>query len=424
MRRFINAKTAIALTTLLGSLALAASCTVDTEGLVFQDGTGGDGGANDGNGNGNGTGSTNGEAGMGGGGTATSTCEHATMGCDGKQVEICAGGEWFPVGDPCPFVCASGLCVGSCDPGSTQCASNLAQQTCSSTGSWGEDEACEFACVGDACGGVCKPGAMQCSEDGTPQRCDDEGQWQDQREEPCPGGLCENGACQTCTPEEAEAGATQCYSATAEQECIDEEWSEPEECDFVCFDGGCTGECKPEATRCANDTSTTHKQTCGTNGQWGAPSACGNKACVEGECVGVCRPGATQCNGSVLQECNDVGQWQNAETCGGDTPVCATVKEQSFCAMCQPESKRCVYQKRQVCNLKGDAWVDMPECPERSPICYLGGCYGPEVCTEFRDPVGCVSESSRWYCDGKTPKSQNCLVTQTCEDGDCTIGRL
>src|SRR5690606_23644641 len=114
MYRIVSARTGLIVSTLFVCVGIASSCTVDTDGLVFEDvdssgGLGGDTGQSH----------FGGLGGDGGDGGAMSVgCEHGAMDCDGKQVEICAGGEWYPAGEACEFVCVAGLCVGSCDPGS------------------------------------------------------------------------------------------------------------------------------------------------------------------------------------------------------------------------------------------------------------------------------------------------------------------
>lgn len=394
MYRIVSARTGLIVSTLFVCVGIASSCTVDTDDLVFQShlgGLGGDGGD---------------------GGAMSVGCEHGAMDCDGKQVEICAGGEWYPAGEACEFVCVAGLCVGSCDPGSTRCLGNTTQQTCSAEGMWGADEECEFACVDGACGGECKPGAMGC-DDAMPQRCDDQGAWVDERDTPCPT-TCNDGKCDTCeTP-----GETQCSSDTEEQTCGDElEWGSPETCEYVCFGGGCTGVCTPGSARCD---STTHRQICGANGEWGPATACGDQACVGGECVGVCAPGAKRCNNGRVQLCNGEGQWENAETCSGEKPVCVSSGSSAYCAVCQPGAKRCDYKHPEICSSNGGGWKR--ETDPCAFACYRGTCITAKdtgVCKVDRDAGGCNSTTEAWACVRGAPHVGNCTKGQTCEDGSC-----
>lgn len=414
MHRLVSARNGLIASTLLACVSIAASCTVDTKDLVYQDATTGgtDSGGLGGEGNGNGNGNGN-SPGLGGDGGAISLgCEHGSLSCDGKQVEICAGGEWYPAGAACDFACVSGLCVGSCDPGSTQCISSTSEQTCSEVGVWGDDEECEFACVDGACGGECKPGVMGCDE-AMPQRCDDSGSWVDEREDPCPT-TCSEGKCDSCS----ELGETQCYSDTQQQVCDGAEWGSPGDCDFVCFGGGCTGVCQPGTTQCD---SSTHKQVCGANGEWGAPAACGDQACVKGECVGVCKPGATRCDkdGTTIQLCNEEGQWENSEACKDEKPVCATSGSSAFCAVCQPGEQRCSNASVQVCGKDG-VW-DTPLRPCEL-ACYQGACVTEKdtrFCKENPSARGCNSETTAWACFEGTVKTGTCPKGETCTNGSC-----
>jgi hypothetical protein len=405
MHRFVNASTGLLACSFLLMLGVGASCSVDTDGLIFRDtatSTGGLGG--DGNGA---------TGGLGGG--ADLGCEHGELGCQGAQVQICAAGEWFPAGAECEFACVAGLCVGSCEPDSTQCASSSAQRTCSSVGMWGAEEECQFACVDGACGGVCKPGATRC-DDLMPQRCNDQGAWENERENPClgecTGGVCV-GACEATDPPQC---AAEPYHVQA---CADGQWSAPQECvGQVCIMGACTGVCRPGNTTCS---SSTHRQVCNTNGEFGTPSECPN-ACVGGEggdCGGVCKPGATRCDGTTVQTCSSAGQWQNSQVCSGGTPLCATSGGESFCASCQPGSRRCDYAFVEVCNATGTGWSRAKTACETA--CYQGSCVDERVCklSTFPVPKGCNSELEVWTCTKGTFQAGTCLKGNVCDDGSC-----
>ena len=98
---------------------------------------------------------------------------------DGTTVQSCQDGSWGAT-TVCPYVCAAGICGGTCTPGATSCgASDTQLQTCSSSGTWATST-CPFACVGSSCSGVCVPGATQncseCANSGT-QTCLPNGTW-------------------------------------------------------------------------------------------------------------------------------------------------------------------------------------------------------------------------------------------------------
>ena len=98
---------------------------------------------------------------------------------DGTTVQSCQDGSWGAT-TACPYVCAAGICGGTCTPGTTSCGTSDTQlQTCSSSGAWAMST-CPNACVGESCVGVCVPGATQncseCANSGT-QTCLPNGTW-------------------------------------------------------------------------------------------------------------------------------------------------------------------------------------------------------------------------------------------------------
>ena len=98
---------------------------------------------------------------------------------DGTTVQSCQDGSWGAT-TACPYVCAAGICGGTCTPGTTSCgASDTQLQTCSSEGAW-TTTTCPFACVGSFCSGVCVPETTQicseCANSGT-QTCLPNGTW-------------------------------------------------------------------------------------------------------------------------------------------------------------------------------------------------------------------------------------------------------
>src|SRR5690242_6113035 len=138
--RFIRVGVVLGLGSLLGS-----SCVVDSSDLTFDDheyqaalgsgggnNTGGDGGDGSGSGGDAGGGNTNtgglrGNVGTGGGantggmGGDSAVCAANAMQCNGRQVELCSGNQWIPIGGECPHACVDGVCTGMCVPGSDEC---------------------------------------------------------------------------------------------------------------------------------------------------------------------------------------------------------------------------------------------------------------------------------------------------------------
>ncbi len=50
-------------------------------------------------------------------------------------------------------------------------------------------------------------------------------------------------------------------------------------------------------------------------------ATCTGMACASGACTGVCEPGETQCSGTLVEACNDSGEWGSASTCYAGNPA-------------------------------------------------------------------------------------------------------
>lgn len=436
-----------------------AACSVDTDGLRFDDdaydeakngdGDGGQGGTTS-SGDGDQGGSTGDGDGDGGDPGTTGDVEpECTMTgelvCNDKQVQICTGEFFIDAGPACEFVCSDGACTGICKPGKSECVSETEQRSCDEAGQWGEASQCKNVCTDDACGGACKPGDRSCDgEDATLKRvCNALGEWEPDGN--CSVGECSDGACTSCTGDE-----TQCTpDSRAMQSCEDGSFGEPDECeDQVCLGGSCTGECRPALggdepqRRCAAGSPSTQLQTCGADGNFGAASAC-NFVCVPGSnpgkndaCGGVCKPGEQRCDGSILLACSSDGlKEEKVEDCSEKGLSCLDVGGGKLgCGECTPGNKdkpnnRCAQRVAQTC--EGGKWVDVRDCAKDTPpkfqvsICYDGECTtGTDACKRSREAAfGCYDADNKWVCndgadtDGTDLKS--CLLRGSCTLTSC-----
>jgi hypothetical protein len=288
---------------LITGAVLAASCSVDKSAFEFDDdayekaraGDGDSGGDGDGDGDTGGSGGVDaGTGGMGLGGETSTDVMPGDTRCSEKQIEFYAGGDlWVPLGSECEFLCEAGECVGSCNPGDSECVSSYEGRTCEDEGIW-VDEACAFACVDAACGGECVPGQLKCSGN-QKQICDEKGMWADDGD-PCFGACTDSGdgSGAACTGGCSTDGATQCTGETTIEICSGGNWIDHPDgsCQFVCRDGACTGTCTPNTSAC---TGNNQRVTCSPAGDPGSPVPCNDSTCVNGVCTGHCEPGQERC---------------------------------------------------------------------------------------------------------------------------------
>lgn len=286
-----------------------------------------------------------------GGGDPQPECDEGERRCVELVPELCdANGRWRVDGPACEYVCRAGTCTGGCVPASTQCASETERQTCDEDGEWGASEACTYACIGGACGGSCVPGERRCL-DKTRQQCSSVGEWENDGAA-CPY-VCSAGACTgTCVPDE-----TQCISSTERQTCVGGAWGAPVECQYACVAGACGGVCRPGDIECVAGSPSTERWSCGSDGEWDAPTACTYVCSGDGECTGECVPDTRGCDENTPRECTQSGTWQNETPCSGETPVCSG---EGDCG-CSLGAVRCVAQQPEHC-VAGE-WVS------NGPVC-------------------------------------------------------
>ncbi|MEW5996541.1 MAG: hypothetical protein AB1657_03030 [Candidatus Micrarchaeota archaeon] len=389
-------------------------------------------------------------------------CNPGTRECvDSTSYHVC--GEravWGPT-EYCPSgqECSNGQCMErlGCQPGTRECVDSTSYHVCGERAVW---EPTQYCGSGQTCSdGQCVP-APQCNyhdtrcspTDGNEvQRCNSQGQWQDYRH--CSHG-CSDGACRDCTP-----GDTQCYDDTHYQTCdSDGEWGSRKSCGsgYICDSGDCihssqgpcsrTGDtrCSPDSnmelqkcssgywqdyiycpdgcaydmcvqcgtgnTQCADST---HYQTCGSLGQWGAPSACpAGQICSVNECQApsgdqCATPGIKRCsptNANMVQQCNEDNVYVDYLQC---TQGCYD----SQCAECAPGTTVCAdADSYRTCSADGQL-SDPVDCGS-GYSCHNGVCELAPVCTEGQR--NCVSDSI-YTCTG----GQWQLLLHCPSDNDC-----
>jgi len=359
--------------------------------------------------------------------------------------------------------CVNGACAGQlgCQPGTRECVDSSSYRVCSSRGIW---ESTQYCGSGQTCsGGSCTPspqcnyGDMRCSpSDGNEvQRCNSAGQWQNYQH--CSNG-CSSGSCKDCRP-----GATQCYDDSHYQKCdSDGEWGSRKSCGsgYVCDSGDCIqsayGPCsRTGATRCssgrqyelqkcsssgywqdyiycsmgcANDMcvqcgtgnsqclDSTHYQTCGSLGQWGASVACASgKICSSGSCQA---PSGDQCATEGLKRCSPTNanmvQSCNENNVYADYLQCDQGCFNGQCAECAPGTTLCAGPgSYRECSASGQ--LSSPVDCASGYTCDNGVCEATPVCTDGQR--NCISDTvysctgGQWQLLFHCPSDNNCVET-------------
>jgi hypothetical protein len=267
-----------------------------------------------------------------GSGGSVAQCSNGTTDCNGNVPRKCEGGSWKDQ-EACSTVCFNGACA-ACSPGSKDCNGNV-PRTCDGTGTWQDQPACATMCVAGSCT-ACAAKSLGCNGN-VPQICDNTGNWLNAS--PC-DHACLGGVCVACNP-----GTIDCDGNT------------PRLCDNtgawvigscganapICNAGNCV-QCMPGATQCSGNnlegpngattgSSIGNVETCNPDGFWAVSNVCSFTCQFDPNtpphCDGVCIPGSVQCFGgpgtgspSIVQTCNDVGQWATLETCISAGYVC------------------------------------------------------------------------------------------------------
>lgn len=334
-------------------------CTVDTEGLVFDDdayeraldpnGDHGDGDGTDadagdagdaGNGSGmNGDGDVNGDGDMapdGGDGGLSTTCdEEGEVRCTPQgELQECTAGN-FETTEDCggPGRCSASRaeCL-ACAPGAFRCTDDELEECDLAGADFHVVAACADAdsCFADGLNGgciVCEPDALSCSMiipvDPTQSEssstfttnllsCGGSGEAVD-RVDACrldtPYCDATNGSCLVCEP-----GTSACFGAyltpcaangseydfNAQQDCVFAALCNDEDqvCDSL--------RCDPDMNQC---TAAGELQACGIYGQWETVMNCSSQAACHDDYMycEICVPGSTYCNGDAVYQCNSTG---------------------------------------------------------------------------------------------------------------------
>jgi len=176
-------------------------------------------------------------------------------GTSSGYVQTCnTSGAWVNAVTKCPFICSSGMCAGSCMPGTSSC-NGAVPELCNSSGI-----PVPGPVTAGQCGAACTPAGnpTQCvgPSSATPQTCNPSGQWA--------SGSVTAGKCgATCTP-----GGTQC-SGTTPQTCS----SVGQWVSGSVAAGQCGAQCNPGQTvACTLGGYCTAQETCSGAGSYGACS--------------------------------------------------------------------------------------------------------------------------------------------------------
>jgi hypothetical protein len=265
-------------------------------------------------------------------------CTKGAKDCiDSTTARVCPDGSgWVGVRCLPGEMCQAGDCVvdpNACFPGDAVCMGNMALK-CNNSGKYDVTN-CPTGtkCIQGVCAGACVVGATRCGSDRTQiQTCD--GQLFSSKA--CPANtLCVDlaggdfdpeAAClaNDCTPDPSELCGTVCGNKSTDasntdpgftSRCVETplgfKWQAtkcdaPTTCDptggGACnlkptkYTAACTSQCKPNATRCSPDSN--GFQTCGTDGKWGATTACDatlGRTCIQkpGD------PSSVQCGDTV-----------------------------------------------------------------------------------------------------------------------------
>lgn len=314
----------------------------------------------------------------------------------------------------------------SCEPGETRCHGQLAFQSCTPDGKWGESQTCGgysddgtssycawvtsgtqrwAACVEPACwwwlssglpagehAGVCLPG-------GSFRACEASGVLAPA--EPCAGECREvgqiNGAHLGYCLAECTDGERECLAGPLYRECQGGAWSEPRACDAgqpcqpvaegALLDIRCGGACSPGTSRCSADRSSVE------------PCSVDQVPCLRGQCVQSgaqaqcqleCEPGSLSCafDGDLVERaCTDEGRWLVPSACPegqrcrvGSSDV-SNAPGEGRCVECAPGESHCVENA-------------VSTCSSDHTFAERVACTGSATCIEVR-----VAERTLAYCE-------------------------
>lgn len=161
---------------------------------------------------------------------------------------------------------------------------------------------------------VCTPGATTCADGQSTQKCKADGSGYEAATS-CNGKTCANDACTTCnigdescgTTTKCTLGTSRCGAGKMLQRCqADGTFKDFDECDFVCRDNDCAGECTPGASRCC----ITYGD--GTKDCNGPGSSEAEVVCIAGS---ACPPKPKPPTGVQIETCSNSYAWVAGQPC-------------------------------------------------------------------------------------------------------------
>jgi alpha-tubulin suppressor-like RCC1 family protein len=336
-----------------------ASCSVDTSGLVFDDGLWAEAGLGD-------DGGLGGTSGDGGDGGANTPCTAGEVRCTADGfLQTCEGDPGvYNAGTNCggPGRCSASrnMCL-DCAPGSTRCAGPLLEQ-CTMAGDGYEPVMnCSSGenCVAGELGYCrdCAAGDMFCEAHIVLIGGAGENQLPQQRLIACAeddqGHFTRNAACEATSPicnadakacRACEAGTSSCYGPRVERCNADGTSSSVvRECTFSSM-------CDAETQTCSTPTCAANQTQCDgarlqgcADGSWIDLKTCGSAdLCDINQGCRVCQPYKQRCNGKTLESCNAYGTaWITKATCGSALTCFVDSNGYGYCNTCEPGSWEC-----------------------------------------------------------------------------------
>lgn len=198
------------------------------------------------------------------------------------------------------------------------------------------------------------------------------------------------------------------------------------ECEFLCVDGTCTGDCEPNSSECVSGL---EARNCNAEGVWEAETC--QFACVESDnaCGGTCVPGTRQCADKQKQLCDEQGSWQNDGAACTDDCDDSGDGSSATCTSCVGDATQCLNNRQQQ-DCVGSQWGTTTNCEFSCVGDECGGeCIpGTSTCTTNNARVICDSTGTPGapaHCDG-----QSCVATGTGDarqskcDGVCEPGQV
>ena len=256
----------------------------------------------------------------------------------------------------------------------------------------------------------------------------------------CHGGLCVEGVCRDCTPEEDDAACAEQYG-DAEVRCRQRGICEPDTCSggLDCWLLGRV--CSPEG-RCV-DCGDTRSCLAAESGGYAAGTVCVEGVCLEGDCREHvdCTQDRPVCGeDSRCRGCQDHGECLERDGVERDR-ICEPLTGRCLAGDCYPAAGPCGEAGERVCgegyrcaDCDADAQCRLTLASAvavcAGGACALGcrdatGCGGDMVCGPDSRCRGCVgdAECTAGYGAGHLCVGERCVVGECRGDGDCDGGQ-